>query len=81
MPDPAASSVPVNVVNPAGANAETWALDGAAQLAGTDNGPIEPAFPTAADIALPTLPVFSALTTGASPCTSAGAIPEKSNAA
>jgi len=52
IPDPAASSVPASVVKPAGDNAETARPDGADQLAGTDNGPIEFARATLASTAL-----------------------------
>jgi hypothetical protein len=45
IPDAAASSVPVNVVKPAGDNADTCPVAGAAQLEGTDKGPIEFARP------------------------------------
>jgi predicted ATPase len=52
IPDPAASSVPASVVKPAGDKAETARVDGADQLAGTDNGPIEFARATLASTAL-----------------------------
>src|ERR1700741_2954100 len=51
-PDPAASSVPANVVKPAGDHAETARADGAGQLAAHHNGPIEFARATLASTAL-----------------------------
>lgn len=50
-----ATSVPGSVVRPAGDNAETGRVEGAAQLGGTDSCPIEFARPTLASTVLPTL--------------------------
>jgi hypothetical protein len=70
------------VVRPAGASAETRPLDGAAQLAGVDNGPIEFARPTLASTVPPAGPGEDAtLLTGEAPMTNGATLPAAGAAA